>query len=713
MKKLFTFLIAIVICVAANSQVDAVSKSGKIDLNTKFVKSELKSGPRSSRANYVNETFDTAIPATWTINNTGTGSLPGWYWLATNASFPFTGFAVINSDVNGNGNLTEGTLTTPIFNCSAAAVVNLEFDVRYNDITVGGEDLFQVDVWDGTAWQNVIDWDADHGTAGAAEHVNIDISLYKNAACKVRFFYTDASAWDWYAGIDNVVIFEPEANDLGAISVSPSGAVTTGSTITPTVKIKNFGSASQSTYNVTLVSTPAGYNQTVSNPGAIAAGAELVVNFPAWTPADGDYTLTATVVLTGDAEAGNNVATSQIEVRGIGFGDLIHSFSTFAGGCPGIETDGNNIYTVYWDPSVALRNFDKYTMDGVFVEEFAIPGVSAVRDMAYNPNTGYFYGSAVSTSLFEMDLANKTLISTITIPIGAAARAILYDDDDNTFWSNNWASPVIEFDMTGVATGRSMVITSSYGLAYDNWTDPANPTFWVFTSDSGTPVNTLVEYEMDGTATGRQIDPSIVPGFSAGIGGGLASYEEGGYSYLLANIQQSPNLIAIFCLTAPLIDTYSATFTVTDGTDPIQGANVVVATLSVNGNTDASGQLVIADVAPGTYSYSVSATGYVPYDGTFVVVDQDITIPVVLVSTDIAEFNTHVSVVPNPSNGIITVSADQNYLVEVLDLSGRIIQSVNMNNNNASIDITSESNGMYIIRFTNENGTGNVKIIKK
>ncbi|MDD2278083.1 MAG: T9SS type A sorting domain-containing protein [Bacteroidales bacterium] len=714
-QKIYPFILGLLFCAfAANAQVDAINKSSKVDLNTKFVKSDLKTGPRSGKVVYVNETFDTEIPATWTVTNTGTGDLPGWHWIESTTNFPFTGFARINSDANGDGNVTEGYLITPAFDCSAAGVVYLEFDVRYNDITTGGTDIFQVDVWNGAEWINVIDWDEDHGSATEAEHVSIEISDYASAACQVRFFYTDATLWEWYAGIDNVLVSMPEPNDLAVTSVLPNGTITTGSTITPTVTIENMGSNSQSTYNVTLVSTPAGYNETITNPGDIDAANTLVVVFPDWSPADGIYTLTATVILAGDANPGDNIGTSEINVKGVGFGDVVHSFNTFAAGCAGIETDGTNIYTVYWNPSVALRNFDKYTMDGTFVEEFEIAGVSALRDMAYNPNTGYFYGSAASTSLFEMDFANKTLVSTITAP--TACRAIAYDDDDDTFWANNWDTDLTEFDITGAATGNAMPMVSIYGAAYDNWSDPANPTLWVFEGTGGGGTTTqLLEYAMDGTTTGRFIDLTTVPGFAAGAGsgsGGLASFEKDGVAYLLANIQQDPNLIVIIYL-ASTVATYDVTFNVGDGTNPIEGANIVVADLGIDDVTDASGQLVIADVEAGTYTYTVTKDGYVAFDGNFEVVDQDLDVSVSLTPTSINTIKDNLQIFPNPSNGQFTIKVGNNYYLEVMDITGKVVYTQELTNAKSNINLSNQAAGVYLIRLTNNQKTINHKIIIK
>ncbi|MDY0216718.1 MAG: T9SS type A sorting domain-containing protein [Bacteroidales bacterium] len=632
MKRNFLsfFLVFLFFAFGANAQVDSQSNFEKTDLNTKFVKSMLKSGPRSSKAVYVNETFDTEIPATWTIVNTGTGTLPGWYWKETDERYPFTGFAVIDSDSNGNSDLTSGYLISPAFHCSEASVLYLDFDVRYNDLVAGGEDVFQVDVWDGSAWQNIIDWDEDHGTAGVAEHVSINISAYVNAACRVRFFFSDDSGWNWYAGVDNVLVSSPAVHDLAVTAVSPSGLVASGSTITPSVTIENMGMASESNFVMKLVSDPAGYDETITDFDTIAYGNTLTVDFPDWTPANGNYTLSALCLLLSDGVPDNNIGTSQIVVRDYAFGDLVHSFNASTSSQAGVETDGNYIYCSTWNSA----NFYKYTMDGVFVKSFTITGAENIRDLTYNPLTQYFYGSDVTTTIYEMDFEHEYLMREFTCP--TETRAIFYDDDSDLFWSNNWDSDLIGFYIGGGGYGGTMPTTTIYGATYDNWSNPANPTFWKFTSDAGTPPNTIIEAEFGefGTHTGRQIDITTVPGYNEGIGGGLASFEKDGHAYLLASIQQNPNIIAVFYL------------------------------------------------APAS-------------------------------STGIAEFNVNVSVVPNPSNGIFTVSADQNYLVDVLDLTGRVVESLNMSANKVSIDLSSKKNGMYIVRLTNENGTKTVKVVKR
>jgi hypothetical protein len=91
-RKLLMTFIAAFIFVGVNAQslgkapiknsdpnIESEMRSGKIDLNTKFISSDLKTGLNKGKLTYISETFDSEIPGTWTVNNTGTGSLPGWF----------------------------------------------------------------------------------------------------------------------------------------------------------------------------------------------------------------------------------------------------------------------------------------------------------------------------------------------------------------------------------------------------------------------------------------------------------------------------------------------------------------------------------------------------------------------------------------------------------------------------------------------------------
>jgi len=74
------------------------------------------------------------------------------------------------------------------------------------------------------------------------------------------------------------------------------------------------------------------------------------------------------------------------------------------------------------------------------------------------------------------------------------------------------------------------------------------------------------------------------------------------------------------------------------------------------------------------------------------------------------EFNNNVSVYPNPATDVLNVSANSNIQsVEIMNLMGQTVQSYNANDLFTQINISSLSNGMYMVRVNTENGVINHK----
>jgi len=156
----------------------------------------------------------------------------------------------------------------------------------------------------------------------------------------------------------------------------------------------------------------------------------------------------------------------------------------------------------------------------------------------------------------------------------------------------------------------------------------------------------------------------------------------------------------------------NVTFTVTNGVDPIENATIRI-TGELDLLTDASG---IASVLldNGDYTYDVSALDYITQSDLLFTVDgEDLSQNIILEPViSINENNALVSISPNPTNGILSISAKQNYEVSVTDITGRVIVSTNMTNNSLEIDLTTEAAGIYIVRLNNENISATYKIIK-
>jgi len=267
MKKFITITVLMFFVFSMNAQnFGAANKSAKVNLNTTHFNTDLKPQLKTAKGIYINETFDTEIPATWTIVNNGTGQ--GWLWTG--------GTPYIDSDDGGSGTHESAELISPSIDASAAANLTLAFDSYYNN---QGSDRAYIDVWDGSAWVTLVEFTADHGnSATAMEHFEYDISAYAGSDLQIRFNYDDMDSWAWYWYIDNVVVLEQENHDLGVDTISPS-FVLSGETVTPQVTIHNYGISDEPIWDVTLTDGDT-YSETISNLSTITSGSDLVIDFP-------------------------------------------------------------------------------------------------------------------------------------------------------------------------------------------------------------------------------------------------------------------------------------------------------------------------------------------------------------------------------------------------------------------------------------------------
>jgi hypothetical protein len=144
----------------------------------------------------------------WVVT-TGPGAHTGGEW--TRAASGSQGqpagstgfFAVADSDEPGSGSTTSTVLWSPVINMVTVdtGTVTLEFDAYYNSIQ--DDEYADVDVFDGSTWQNVIHWtDTD---IDAHQSIDVTSLALGNPDFRVRFSYQDAT-WDWWFAIDNVVI---------------------------------------------------------------------------------------------------------------------------------------------------------------------------------------------------------------------------------------------------------------------------------------------------------------------------------------------------------------------------------------------------------------------------------------------------------------------------------------------------------------------------
>lgn len=227
--------------------------------------------------------------------------------------------------------------------------------------------------------------------------------------------------------------------------------------------------------------------------------------------------------------------------------DVLYSFDDTDPSHAGIETDGTYIYTPKWNDST----FHKFTMNGSFVEEFTIDGVSGIRDMAYDGT--YFYGGTAGSTIYVMDMGNKTLVGTIAAGGSLTVRHIAYDptlDGGNGgLWIGNWGQlGAVAMDGSLLCADLAPAPGSFYGSAYDPWS-AGGPYLWLF-SQAGDSKVMLYQFDIaTKRMTGVLHDCSGAPGtdpIDAPSAGGAATYDNGEKGILLVDMQQSPNLLVAY-----------------------------------------------------------------------------------------------------------------------------------------------------------------------
>ncbi|MBS3767063.1 MAG: carboxypeptidase regulatory-like domain-containing protein, partial [Candidatus Cloacimonetes bacterium] len=275
--------------------------------------------------------------------------------------------------------------------------------------------------------------------------------------------------------------------------------------------------------------------------------------------------------------------------------DILYNFNDTDAGNPGIETNGEYIYTSDW--RAGETTFHEFDMDGNFVQEFNISGATQIRDMAYDGE--YFYGAAADMSLKKMDLPNQQLVETINASCSGVTgiRHIAFDpmlDGGNGgFWIGNWDGlGAIDKDGNQIYSNVGPGVGSLYGSAYDPITD-GGPYLWLF-SQEGSGVQ-LTQFEIASqSVTGVTHDANDIPGFISGsIAGGAATYiTNDGLFALLVNIQQDPNLIG--CYELGQVSTWIQIDPTTGTVDP--GGSTQQVKVKFDAGEDPAGTVHTADV---------------------------------------------------------------------------------------------------------------------
>ena len=221
----------------------------------------------------------------------------------------------------------------------------------------------------------------------------------------------------------------------------------------------------------------------------------------------------------------------------------------------GIATDGINFYTTFHTGG----EFFRYNMDGSNQQPFTIPGVSKVRDFAYDGE--YFYAVNYSTPfIYKLNLADGTYVGGIPVYYpgffgDGSPTAIAYDpnlDDGNGgFWISEYFN-LGPISMTGtplVTPCISMGWDILSGIAYDPYSDPLNPCLWLFFQGNATfkqwDINTM---SFTGITHSCHFDNPYFESISYSQSQGAFAYNNGAGKFLLAAtvVSSSPVIAMVY-----------------------------------------------------------------------------------------------------------------------------------------------------------------------
>ncbi len=163
-----------------------------------------------------------------------------------------------------------------------------------------------------------------------------------------------------------------------------------------------------------------------------------------------------------------------------------------------------------------------------------------------------------------------------------------------------------------------------------------------------------------------------------------------------------------------LIPSYTITFNVTDGTNPLEGANVNFNNTDVL--TNANGIAVFSNVfAKIGMTYTLTKANYHDASGQ-IDVSSNMNVDVAMSAVGVNTLDSKISIVPNPNNGLFMIKTselNETSLIEIYSLSGKLILKKNISTASVYIDLTNQAGGIYFVKITADNKVYNSKLVIK
>lgn len=259
---------------------------------------------------YCQQFPDADLPSCW--HQEYSPSLGSGRWTFGNSSFaggtPFEATCTWVDEIGISRLISPPLLTTGL------PTIHLAFRQMYDDFSFGADVTIMLQTrFSSGAW--VTQWSHAGGLNSniPAELTELDIPVTGSV---VEFAWTvDGNHYDfdyWY--IDEVCVSAPLLHDVQTISIDNMPAIIpSGTTVSPKATVKNSGTTSPETFNVTMTIT-GGYSSTITGV-SLASGAQTQLTFPDWTPPFGNYTVQVCTQLGSDLNTSNDCKSRAIKIK--------------------------------------------------------------------------------------------------------------------------------------------------------------------------------------------------------------------------------------------------------------------------------------------------------------------------------------------------------------------------------------------------------------
>ena len=646
------------------------------------------------------------IPNGWTtevvIGNTdwafGSGDMP------TGPDFP-TNAVIFDDDGAGNGEVNFARLISPVFNLTGAAQANLSFDYAHQEFV--GDGSLQVEVFDGTLWQEVLYVDVD---LAAIETANIDVLPYANASFQVRYNYDDEGGWSWGAGVDNfqldydipstplTIALDANGNatldvsqlllsatdNCGPVSTSIGGGAVPGS-LSTTFADGNGGSDGGAVYfDVAAASdlTVESLQMHIQDPGAFTVEVYAIVgdtyvgnetNAGAWT-----------LVSTGSGDSNSSGTPSDVTL------DTALSLTNGTTYAMALVLDATHSHR-YTNGDGTNENFSDANLSISLGAASNVPFTGTVfSPRVFNGTINYFVGTPPSTTV-DFDCSNlgdnlievtaidsagnvSTCISTVEV-IDVTDPILVCQDATVSLDENGMAEVLPEYFIDTDASFDACGIT----ITAIDVTD-------VTCADVGIPITvTVFVSDASGNIASCQATMTVVDD----MGPLLIDCPE--------DMTVDPGAFDLFYE----LPDYTVDVSATDNcTDPV----------GVISQDPPAGTLL----PDGVYTITLSATDN---EGNVGSCSFELTVESALGAAS-NQLNAGVEIYPNPARKVMNIGNSTNVQLEralIYDLNGRLIQSIDLSNmdREASVNVANLASGVYLVQLEAQGAIAIKRLIKE